>query len=49
MVLVLIIFFFVIGKWKKNQTVSTDEGNFSDSGMDDIYESIIEEERKKFI
>lgn len=47
--LVLIILFFVIGKWKKNQTVSTDEGNFSDSGMDDIYESIIEEERKKFL
>jgi cytochrome c-type biogenesis protein CcmH len=48
-ILVLIILFIVIGKWKKNQTVSTDEGNLSDYGMDDIYESIIEEERKKFI
>lgn len=47
--LVLIILFFVIGTWKKNQTVSNDDGNFSNSEMDDIYESIIEEERKKFI
>ncbi|MCM3693411.1 cytochrome c-type biogenesis protein CcmH [Neobacillus niacini] len=47
--LVLIILFFVMRKWKKNQKVSTDEGDFSDSEMDDIYESIIEDERKKFI
>lgn len=47
--LVLIILFFVIGKWKKNQTVSTDDGDFNDYKMDDIYESIIEEERKKFL
>ncbi|MEH7115472.1 cytochrome c-type biogenesis protein CcmH [Neobacillus niacini] len=47
--LVLIILYFLIKKWKANQTVTVYEEGVISSELEDVYESIIDEERKKFI
>ncbi len=46
---VLIILYFLIKKWKANQTVTVNEEGVISPELEDVYESIIDEERKKFI
>ncbi|MEH7246403.1 cytochrome c-type biogenesis protein CcmH [Neobacillus niacini] len=47
--IVLIILYFLIKKWKANQTVTVNEEGVISPELEDVYESIIDEERKKFI
>ena len=47
--IVLIILFFLIKKWKGNHTATGTEEGVISSELEDVYESIIDEERKKFI
>lgn len=49
-VLVTILLYFLIGKWKKNNPVSrSEEESKSFDAESEIYSSLIEEERKKFL
>lgn len=50
LVIVSILIYFVIKKWKKNKTISAAETSPAPVDIEqDIYESLIDEERKKFL